>query len=203
MVYLITFNCYGAWLPGDERGWIERGAGYRVPNKGLEKYYREAMKQEPYLLDLAKAHIVLEAIREVCRFRDWDLIAAHVRTTHVHVIVDRLQNVDRAGVDFKSYASRALGTDGRKRWARGGSTRPLSTPQAVSRAIECVVNQPGEPMALALPSVQVWQEAGQQADRGQESTDLVDEVDAAPVGYLAKESSAYASHAECEAKEEA
>ena len=164
MVYLITFNCYGAWLPGDERGWIERGAGYRVPNPGLKRYCRREMKQEPHLLDLAKANIVLGAIREVCRFRGWDLIAAQVRTTHAHVIVDGLQNADRAVVDFKSYASRALGTDGRKHWSRGASTRRLSTAGAVSAAITYVVDQQGEPMALALPSIQVRQEAGQQTD---------------------------------------
>jgi hypothetical protein len=155
MVYLLTFNCYGSRLPGDERGWVERArgeqrGGYHEPNPSLNRYCRSAMKQEPYLLDLPKANIVLEAIREVCRFRDWDLITAHVRTTHAHVIVDRLQNVDRAIVDFKSYASRALGTDGCKRWARGGSTRPLSTPQAVSDAIKYVIDQQGEPMALFL-----------------------------------------------------
>jgi hypothetical protein len=151
MVYLITFNCYGTWLPGDERGWIERGSGYRGPNPGLNKYCRDAMNGQLYILDMAKAVTVLEAIREVCRFRDWDLIAAHVRTTHAHIIVDRLRNTDRAIVDFKSYASRALqhsGCDANKRWSRGASTRPLPTPQAVSAAIKYVVEQQGEPMAL-------------------------------------------------------
>ncbi len=155
MVYLLTFNCYGSRLPGDERGWVERPrgeqrGGYHDPNPGLNRYCRGVMKHEPYLLDLPKANIVLHAIREVCRFREWDLIAAHVRTTHAHVVVDRLQNVDRAVVDFKTYASRALGTDARKRWARGGSTRPLSTPQAVSDAIEYIVDRQGEPMAVFM-----------------------------------------------------
>jgi hypothetical protein len=52
MVYLLTFNCYGARLAGDERGRVERGAGYRDPNPGLLKYCREGMKQQPYVLDL-------------------------------------------------------------------------------------------------------------------------------------------------------
>src|SRR5580698_5626692 len=111
MVYLLTFNCYGTRLPGDARGWVKRGDGYHDPNPGLNKCCGEVMKQEPYILDLPRAWIVLEAIREVCHFRDWDLIAAHVRTTHVKVIVDRLQNADRAIVDFKSYSSRALGAN--------------------------------------------------------------------------------------------
>jgi REP element-mobilizing transposase RayT len=155
MVYLLTFNCYGTRLPGDKRGWVERAGGYRDPNPGLLKHCGEVMKQRPYLLDVAKAHIVLDAICEVCRFRNWDLIAAHVRTTHVHVIVDRLQNADRAIVDFKSYSSRVLGSDGIKRWSRGGSTRPLSTPEAVIAAITYVLAQQGEPMALTPAPVQI------------------------------------------------
>jgi REP element-mobilizing transposase RayT len=30
----------------------------------------------------------LEAIRGVCRHKQWVLIAAHVRTNHVHTVVD-------------------------------------------------------------------------------------------------------------------
>src|SRR5579863_3665478 len=192
MVYLLTFNCYGTRLPGDERGWVERArgdqrGGFHDPNPGLNQYCRETMKQQPYELDLPRARIVLEAIREVCSYRGWNLIAAHVRTNHVHVIVYGLQNVDRAIVDLKSYSSRALTRNGydvndRQRWARGASTRPLSTPGAVSSAITYVIDQQGEPMALTLPSVQIRQEAGQQADRRQKRADLVDEVNAAPVG---------------------
>src|ERR1700728_512000 len=78
------------------------------------------MKQEPYMLDLPRAWIVLEAIREVWRFRDWELIAAHVRTAHVHVIVDRPQNA--------RLSTFALGANARKLWSRGGQhTASLNT----------------------------------------------------------------------------
>ncbi|MBI3678991.1 MAG: hypothetical protein HY235_01065 [Acidobacteria bacterium] len=70
MTYLLTFNCYGARVPGDERGWVERArgdhrGGYHDPNPGLCQYCRQIMKQEQYQLDLPRARTVLQAIREV------------------------------------------------------------------------------------------------------------------------------------------
>jgi REP element-mobilizing transposase RayT len=162
MTWLLTFNWYGTWLPGDERGWVERArwihrGGSRDPNSGLECCSREVMKQRPYALDLVRADVVLEAVQQVCLFRDWGLIAAHVRTTHVHLVVDRPRDPDRAIADFKSYSSRALTKAGfdsadRKRWARGGSTRPLGTNQAAWAAVKYVVEEQGDPMAVYLGS---------------------------------------------------
>jgi len=55
--------------------------------------------------------------------------------------------------DLKSYASRCLNRLGldeptRKRWARHGSTRWLWQPQTVSAAIQYVVQEQGDPMAV-------------------------------------------------------
>jgi REP element-mobilizing transposase RayT len=77
------------------------------------------MPEAPYQLDLRRAQIVLIAIRETCRYRDWDLIAAHIRTTHTHLIVDRLENPDRTISQLNSYASRML-----TKPERIGATRP-------------------------------------------------------------------------------
>jgi REP element-mobilizing transposase RayT len=98
---------------------------------------------------------VLDTLHEVCAYRGWNLWAAHVRTNHVHVIVEadvRPENVMNA---LKSYASRSLnrlGTDGadRKRWARHGSTRWLWKDEDVQEAIRYVVSGQGEPMEVYL-----------------------------------------------------
>jgi len=55
--------------------------------------------------------------------------------------------------DFKSYASRSLnrlGSDesNQKRWARHGSTRWLWTDEDVRQAIQYVIDEQGEPMAV-------------------------------------------------------
>jgi hypothetical protein len=159
MTYFLTFNCYGSWLPGDERGWVDRArgsydrGGYQDPNPGLARYARKIMPQEPYQLDEPRAQIVLDAICEVCQYRGWGLVAAHVRTTHVHVVVAHLGDPDRPISDFKSYSSRALNqhrfeTANRKRWARGGSTRRLPTAEAVRAAIQYVVDRQGDRIAV-------------------------------------------------------
>ncbi|MGZ7030313.1 MAG: transposase [Terriglobales bacterium] len=95
----------------------------------------------------------MAAIRGVCSRRGWNLWAAHVRTNHVHVVVEAEVRPEKCLNDFKVYASRALnraGLDGpdRKRWARHGSTRWLGTDSSVQEAIRYVVFEQGEPMAV-------------------------------------------------------
>ena len=113
----------------------------------------ELMDQEPYLLDSKRRAAVLESIREVCLHREWTLLAAHVRTTHVHAIVEAQSKPEKIMNDFKSYASRKLNrlecdTQSRKRWAHHGSTRWLFEDENVRQAIKYVVEEQGEPMAV-------------------------------------------------------
>jgi REP element-mobilizing transposase RayT len=105
------------------------------------------------VLDQRSRAAVLEAIREVCVHRGWSFLAAHVRTNHVHAIVEADVRPERVMNDFKTYASRELnrlGRDGadRKRWARHGSTRWLWKDRDVQEAIRYVIEAQGEPMEL-------------------------------------------------------
>jgi REP element-mobilizing transposase RayT len=123
-------------------------------NPVAEAEARRRMRQPPYLLDDKRRQIVLEAMHEVCFHRDWTLLAAHVRATHVHVVVDAGQGAEHVMNAFKSYASRALNRmawdrPGRRRWAHHGSTRHLWTKEAVSAAVHYVVCQQGEAMAIS------------------------------------------------------
>jgi REP element-mobilizing transposase RayT len=111
------------------------------------------MDQPPYSMDRMRRAAVLAAILERCSDCHWALLAAHVRTNHVHVVVDADGRPEGIMNDLKSYASRCLnqlGLDGpaRKRWARHGSTRWLWEPKNVSAAIRYVVDQQGESMAV-------------------------------------------------------
>jgi REP element-mobilizing transposase RayT len=113
------------------------------------------MDQAPYSLDRDRRAIVLGALREVCFHRGWSLWAAHVRTNHVHSVVEADVRPEEVMNAFKSYASRGLnclGIDGpdRKRWARHGSTRWLWKDEDVQDAIRYVVSEQGEPMQVYL-----------------------------------------------------
>src|SRR5689334_666567 len=108
------------------------------------------MTGEKYVIDRDRAELILASIRGVCEFRNWNLLAAHVRTTHVHCVVDGDLIPNRAIGDFKAYASRILNQlDGEQtRWAREGSVRRLLTRETEQAAIRYVANGQGAPMAV-------------------------------------------------------
>lgn len=115
------------------------------------------MPQNAYLLDPRRAEVTLFAIRETCEFRGWHAHAIHVRTNHVHAIVDSHAKPERVLNDLKAYASRKLNEVGLdppevKRWARHGSTRYLWDERSLAAAIRYVVDEQGEPMAVYLYS---------------------------------------------------
>ncbi|HWF48727.1 MAG TPA: transposase [Bryobacteraceae bacterium] len=160
MRYLITFACYGVHLHGHESGSVDRhhnvyGSRPLRAEPQRVSHERGQMVQEPYLLDQGRRAAVLEAIGDVCLNRGWNLRAAHVRSTHVHVVMEADIRPEKVLNYFKSYASRylnGLGMDepDRRRWARHGSTRWLWKDEDVREAIRYVVEEQGEPMAVYL-----------------------------------------------------
>jgi REP element-mobilizing transposase RayT len=163
MRYFITFACYGAHLHGNEKGSVDRChnlVGSRVvpPDSQRVRAELELMDQPQYALDTRSRTVVLHALEEVCLTRGWPLIAAHVRTNHVHVIVEAEIKPEAILNTFKSYSSRALNSLGRdeparKRWARHGSTRWLWKDRNVRDAVRYVVEEQGEPMAVVVNDV--------------------------------------------------
>jgi REP element-mobilizing transposase RayT len=110
--------------------------------------------------DATQREIVLRAMLEVCQHRGWTMLTAHVRTEHVHVVVDADTNPERITNALKSYASRALNCQ--RTWARHGSTLYLWTPVEITNAVRYVVSKQGEPMAVyvAALSPPLWLEFG-------------------------------------------
>jgi REP element-mobilizing transposase RayT len=98
-------------------------------------------------------YTVLAAIRQHADFRGWKLLAAHVRSNHVHIVVAGEAKPERMMTEFKAYASRALNrldptSANRIRWTRHGSTRWLNSDEAVIRAVRYTVDEQGSPMAV-------------------------------------------------------
>ncbi|MBS1825492.1 MAG: transposase [Acidobacteria bacterium] len=163
MRYFVTFSCYGARLHGDESGSVDRWHnlyGGRVVEADAQRAEAErlSMDQPAYVMDGERRVVVLQAVAEVCKHRGWNLLAAHVRTNHVHVVVEAEVAPEKVMNDCKVYASRALNRlegeeAGRRRWARHGSTRWLWKDQDVREAIRYVVDEQGEPMAVFLGEV--------------------------------------------------
>jgi hypothetical protein len=156
--YLITFTAYGQWLHGDARGSVDRhhnhpDAPLLPPNPERVTQSRKLMADPPYQMDERRRGVVLAAICEHAGFRGWHILACHVRTTHVHVVVSGDAPPERIMTAFKAYASRALnaaklGDEDEKRWSRHGSTRHLNTEESVRRAVRYTVDEQGEAMAV-------------------------------------------------------
>ncbi len=158
MTYLITFACYGARLHGHESGSVDRA--HNVPGTPIlerhsarAEFEKKRMEQPPYVMDEIRRTAVLEAIQEVCAHRRWNLLAAHVRSNHVHTVVEAEAEPERCMNDFKAYVTRRLNrlkldTPDRKRWTRHGSTRWLWNPENVSAAMQYVVADQGEAMSV-------------------------------------------------------
>jgi REP element-mobilizing transposase RayT len=157
VTYLITFACYGCHLHGDESGSVDREhnlRGSRLVAGDLRRVSAERaqMDQSPYSMDSRRREAVLASLLDHCSYRNWSVFAAHVRSSHVHIVVESEARPERIMNDLKSYASRCLNRIGldppaRKRWARHGSTRWLLA-ENVSAAVRYVVDEQGEPMSV-------------------------------------------------------
>jgi len=145
-------------LHGDAHGSVDRahnlpGSRLFEARPGRVAAELRKMDQPPYGMDRGRRRVVMDALLERCQQQHWTLLAAHVRTNHVHMVVAAEASPERVMNDVKSYASRRLNHAGldepaRKRWARHGSTRWLWEPQHVSAAIQYVVDEQGGRMAM-------------------------------------------------------
>jgi REP element-mobilizing transposase RayT len=157
LAYFLTFHCYGTWLQGDAPGSVDRehnelGTPFLPPDPEKRLAQEQKMAQPAYHLDDKRRRLVLRALQEVCQYRGWRLLAAHVRTTHLHVVVTADARPEKVMNDFKAYASRALNAAGldladRMRWSRHGSTRYLNTEDEVATAVDYVLRRQGDPLA--------------------------------------------------------
>jgi REP element-mobilizing transposase RayT len=156
--YLITFACYGARLHG-ELGTVDLRHNIpgtpRLPRDSVRLALQsQRMVQPPYALDQTRRSVTLNAIRELCDQKSWTLLAAHVRTNHVHTVVQAEATPEWVMSSFKRVASRALNElslddkDDYRRWARHGSTRYIWTKEQLSAAIRYTVSGQGEPMTV-------------------------------------------------------
>ena len=155
--YLITFTCYGTHLHG-EYGRIDRehkqpGGRTMHSDPVLLEQSKGLMKSPRYALDAARREATLEGIRFACGRRGWGLLAAHIRTNHVHAVVQADRSPELVMIALKAYASRFLNELGidppdRRRWTQHGSTKYLWTREEIASAVRYVVAKQGDEMAV-------------------------------------------------------
>src|SRR5436305_293988 len=87
LAFFLTWTSYGTWLPGDERGWVEKPGQFRAPDGARQDEARRRMTEPALSLDVEQRRIVETTIADHCRIRGWQLQAVNARTQHVHAVV--------------------------------------------------------------------------------------------------------------------
>jgi REP element-mobilizing transposase RayT len=86
------------------------------------------------------------AIRETCEHRGWQLLALHVRTNHVHAVVQAAVSPERVMADLKAWSTRALVKAGhfparKPTWSRHGSTKWVWNEEQLANVTDYVLNR--------------------------------------------------------------
>ena len=167
--WLLTWTCYGQWLPGDERGFVGNvreddgaqvthnipGTPYDADEPLLEAWVRGQMKGDPVALDQSDSDALVVQYQETARIRKWSLEAASVMFNHTHLVVGVPGDPDPQHIleTFKIWATRAL----KKRrptppngtfWTEKGSKRKLPDDASVRSAKKYVVKKQPNPLAV-------------------------------------------------------
>ena len=146
LAYFLTWTTYASWLPGDRRGWADRGL-IRGPNPRLRRIASSRARGRRVVLDVAARRLVEWTIADHCRRRSWHLHACHCRAEHVHVVVTAGGRPPHVVLgELKAWCSRALATAAAEvgaaprdqTWTRGGSCRRLYDETAVDAVVTYV-----------------------------------------------------------------
>jgi REP element-mobilizing transposase RayT len=158
--YFITIRTYATWLHGDARGSVD--PQHKIVGNPLRKYSHslhysmQLMANEtPFLLEEENMQkTVLESMMHTCNYLKWTLFAIHVRTNHVHLVLQSEASKEKTMGALKRYATKALkkyhpGLCTRNKfWARHGSTKNIWAPEKLFPALYYVIKEQGKPLAL-------------------------------------------------------
>ena len=151
---LLTFTTYGTHLHGTDTSSVSRrhrnwGGPTLLSNAAWQHQARRLMSETEFSLGKSDRALVLKPVVNTCTHRAWHLYCIHVRTQHIHVILQADVPVDRALSYLKARATFALKTrhpDRQRFWTKHGSTRYLWNRASLTGALDYVMNQQGSPM---------------------------------------------------------
>jgi REP element-mobilizing transposase RayT len=162
IAFYLTRSAYGAWLPGDERGWVAKPGQFREPDAQLKAIAESLMTEPPLTLDPDQRRVVEATIVAHCQIRGWHLHAVNCRTKHVHVVVTAPNRDPEVVMDqFKAWCTRRLkelfrsrnGPDVKVRenwWTQRGSKRRIYDDKGLHAAVDYVVDGQGDDLPPEL-----------------------------------------------------
>jgi REP element-mobilizing transposase RayT len=156
LAFHLIWTTYGAWLPGDARGWVQSGTpGVQMPDPKREQQAREHLAESPVVLSPEQRSLAEQTIREHAGVRRWTLLAVNARSNHVHIVVTCDGAGERARDQFKLWTSRRLSEQagltapvahkaGRRHWwTEGGDCLPICDEQYLANAVQYVMEMQG------------------------------------------------------------
>jgi REP element-mobilizing transposase RayT len=127
------------------------GSEFLKPDEARRLHAESLLEHSRYVLNERAREVVRDAIVSLSQERNWSLMALHVRSNHVHLVIAAELDPSRLMSDLKARASRDLSRSGvddhPKRWTRHGSTRYLFQEAELKSAVEYTLEQQGERMA--------------------------------------------------------
>ena len=143
LAVFLTWTTYGSWLPGDDRGWVDRHGQRHDRNVTLARHATLLMRGHPVVLTGVQRKVVEVAITSLCEARKWPIHAVACRSNHVHVVIT-VHECDPARVlaGIKAWCSRTLSVGARREgrwWTKGGSARRLYDRHAVDATVRYVI----------------------------------------------------------------
>lgn len=146
IAYFITWTTYGSWLPGDDRGWVEKPSRLREPDPAREDYARRMMTESECSLSDEQRRIVEQTVQDHCAIRGWQLHVVNCRTQHVHAVLSAPIEPDQVLQELKTWCTRKLrdherarfGRDVARRenwWTENGSKRKIFDDDGLEAAI--------------------------------------------------------------------
>jgi len=144
IAYFLTWTTYGSWLPGDDRGWVDRHGVMHSPDRGRAFAAATRMTARATSLNVRQRQVVVQSIDATCLYREWQIHARDCRTQHVHVVVAALSTSPKLILEqLKAWTSRRLSCcsgkpPGRRWWSRGGSGRWIFDQAGLESAVRYV-----------------------------------------------------------------
>ncbi len=140
LVTFVTTTAYGSWLPGDTRGYVQRGEMLPA-DPSLEKHAKSLLLRPPDPFSHRERAVLFSAFVAACEefgYRPFDL---SIEAWHVHWIVRHNDSVESMIGRLKNRMRQPL--DRGRIWTAGYCRHRLRTDEELATAQKYVRDHPG------------------------------------------------------------
>lgn len=136
--YMATWTTFGAWLPGDERGYVDNKGKLQNADEKILQRSKELQKSPTVTLNIVEMKIAKQTILDEALKIEHKIIALAVCSNHVHLLArPHNQPFEKIINRYKSLTTRMFWELGRKGkiWTRGFDSRFCFTETEIAARI--------------------------------------------------------------------